>query len=260
MERIKIVLKSGKEQSVRRFHPWIFSGAIKKMYGNPEEGDLVYVYDNKDTFLAVGHYAPSSIAVRILSFEEVTPDINFFHEKIKRAITYRKSIGIIDNPEVNVYRLIHGEGDGLPGLIVDYYNGVAVIQMHSVGFYRIRKEITAILVDLMKDQLIAVYDKSEGTIPHMSETTGTNEFLFGASDPVIVTENGYKFKIDWKTGQKTGFFIDQRDNRKLLENYTNGKSVLNMFGYTGGFSVYAMKNASLVHTVDSSFPACLPMK
>jgi 23S rRNA (cytosine1962-C5)-methyltransferase len=193
--------------------------------------------------------------VRILSFEQVTPGISFFREKIKKAIDYRKSIGITDNPSINVYRLIHGEGDGLPGLIIDYYNGVAVMQMHSVGFYRIRKEITSIVAELMKDQIIAVYDKSEGTIPHMSDVTGVNEFLYGDSIPVTVTENGYMFKIDWTTGQKTGFFIDQRDNRKLLEKYTDGKSVLNMFGYTGAFSVYAMKNAALVHTVDSSSPA-----
>ena len=213
------------------------------------------VFDNKDSFLAVGHYQPSSIAVRILSFEQVTPDISFFREKIKRAITYRKSIGIIDNPMVNVYRLIHGEGDGLPGLIIDFYNGVAVMQMHSIGFYRIRKEIADILTELMKYQIIAVYDKSETTIPHMSGITGVNEFLYGSSEPVIVTEYGYKFKIDWTTGQKTGFFIDQRENRKLLEGFTEGKRVLNMFGYTGAFSVYAMKNAAVVHTVDSSFPA-----
>jgi 23S rRNA (cytosine1962-C5)-methyltransferase len=215
----------------------------------------VDVFDNKDLFLAVGHYQPSSIAVRILSFEQVTPDISFFREKIKRAITYRKSIGIIDNPMVNVYRLIHGEGDGLPGLIIDFYNGVAVMQMHSIGFYRIRKEIADILTELMKYQIIAVYDKSETTIPHMSGITGVNEFLYGSSEPVIVTEYGYKFKIDWTTGQKTGFFIDQRENRKLLEGFTEGKRVLNMFGYTGAFSVYAMKNAAVVHTVDSSFPA-----
>jgi 23S rRNA (cytosine1962-C5)-methyltransferase len=255
VERIKIVLKSGKEQSLKRFHPWVFSGAIKMMNGNPAEGDLVEIYDNKDEFLAVGHYAPSSIAVRILSFEKVNPDISFFTEKIKRAIQYRKIIGIIDNPQINVFRLIHGEGDGLPGLIADYYDGVVVMQMHSIGFYRIRKEITAILVDLLKDRIVAVYDKSEGTIPHMSGITATNEFLYGSSGPVIVTENGYKFKIDWTTGQKTGFFIDQRENRKLLENYSEGKTVLNMFGYTGGFSVYAMRNAAAVHTVDSSFPA-----
>jgi 23S rRNA (cytosine1962-C5)-methyltransferase len=254
-QRIKIVLKSGKEQSVKRFHPWIFSGAIKKMYGNPVEGDLVDVFDNKDEFLATGHYAPSSIAVRVLSFEQLEPDLSFFRDKIKRAIQYRKSIGIIDNPEINVYRLIHGEGDGLPGLIVDYYNGVAVMQMHSIGFFRIRKEIASILADVMKDSLIAVYDKSEGTLPHMSEQSAVNEFLHGQSGPVVVTENGYKFKIDWTTGQKTGFFIDQRENRKLVEEFSSGKNVLNMFGYTGGFSVYAMKNAAAVHTVDSSFSA-----
>ena len=144
-ERIKIVLKSGKEQSLMRFHPWVFSGAIKKMYGNPLEGDIVDIYDNKDTFLAMGHYAPSSIAVRILSFSQETPDIDFFRERIKRAIAYRRAIGIIDNPLIDVFRLIHGEGDGLPGLIVDFYNGVAVMQMHSIGFYRIRKEIASIL-------------------------------------------------------------------------------------------------------------------
>jgi 23S rRNA (cytosine1962-C5)-methyltransferase len=255
VDRIKIVLKSGKEQSVRRFHPWIFSGAIKKMYGNPVEGDVVDVFDNKDTFLAVGHYQPSSIAVRILSFVQETPDIDFFREKIKRAIAYRKVIKIIDNPLINVFRLIHGEGDGLPGLIIDYYDGVAVMQMHSIGFYRIREEIASILAELMKDRIIAVYDKSEGTIPHMSGVVATNEFLYGNSEAVVVTENGYRFKIDWTTGQKTGFFIDQRENRKLLEKYTEGRFVLNMFGYTGGFSVYAMRNAALVHTVDSSFPA-----
>jgi 23S rRNA (cytosine1962-C5)-methyltransferase len=254
-EPIKIVLKSGKEVSLLRFHPWVFSGAIKKMYGNPEEGDLVDVYDNHDVFLGTGHYAPSSIAVRIISFERINPDINYFRQKIEKAIKYRKSIGIIGDPQKNVYRLIHGEGDGLPGLIVDYYNGVAVMQMHSLGFYKIRKEIASILADLLKDEIIAVFDKSEGTIPHMSGVTGVNEFLFGNSGPATVMENGYKFKIDWTTGQKTGFFIDQRDNRKLVESYSAGKSVLNMFGYTGGFSVYAMKNASLVHTVDSSFSA-----
>lgn len=254
-ERVKIVLKSGKEQSVRRFHPWIFSGAIKKMYGNPVEGDLVEVYDNKDTFLAVGHYQPSSIAVRILSFVPETPDVSFFREKIKRAIDYRKKIGIIGNPQLNVFRLIHGEGDGLPGLIVDFYNGVAVMQMHSVGFYRIRTEIASILAESLNGSIVAVYDKSEGTIPHMSGITAANEFLIGNSGPVIVEEHGYRFKIDFTTGQKTGFFIDQRENRKLLEKYTDGRTVLNMFGYTGAFSVYAMKNAAAVHTVDSSFPA-----
>jgi 23S rRNA (cytosine1962-C5)-methyltransferase len=255
VDRVKIVLKSGKEQSVKRFHPWIFSGAIKKIYGDPAEGDLVDVFDNKDNFLAVGHYQPSSIAVRVLSFEKVEPDLGFFRARIKNAISYRKAIGLIGHSGINVYRLIHGEGDGLPGLIVDFYNGVAVMQMHSLGFYRIRKEITSLLVELLGDQLVAVYDKSEGTIPHMSGVNAVNEYLYGASDPVVVTENGYKFRIDWTTGQKTGFFIDQRDNRMLLGEFSEGKKVLNMFGYTGGFSVYAMKNAAAVHTVDSSFSA-----
>ena len=255
MELTKIVLKSGKEQSVRRYHPWIFSGAIRKIFGNPVDGDLVEVYDNNDGFLAVGHYQPGSIAVRILSFEEVVPDIDFFRNKIRKAIEYRDSTGIFNDPEINVFRLIHGEGDGLPGLIVDYYSGVAVIQLHSVGFYRIREDIVSILVGLMKEKIRAVYDKSESTLPRLAGIIHVNEFLHGESGPVIVTENGYKFKIDWTTGQKTGFFVDQRENRKLLTRYTDKKSVLNMFGYTGGFSVYAMQNAALVHTVDSSLPA-----
>lgn len=255
MERIKIVLKSGKDQSPRRFHPWIFSGAIKKIYGNPSEGDLVDVYDNKDEFLAVGHYQPGSIAVRIISFKNVNPDTDFFRARIKSAIEYRKSIGLDHNDHTNVYRLVHAEGDDMPGLIIDYYNGVAVMQMHSVGMYRLRKDFAEILKELLGDQLKAVFDKSEGTIPFMSGIKVVNEFLYGDSDPVTVSENGFKFKIDWTTGQKTGFFIDQRENRKLLAEYTEDKSVLNMFGYTGGFSVYAMKNASLVHTVDSSASA-----
>jgi 23S rRNA (cytosine1962-C5)-methyltransferase len=255
VERVKIVLKSGKDQSPRRYHPWIFSGAIKKIYGTPVEGDLVEVYDNKDEFLAIGHYQPGSIAIRILSFTRVEPDIDFFRERITKALTYREAAGILHNPETNVFRLVHAEGDDLPGLIIDYYNGVAVMQMHSVGMYRLRRDFAAILKELLGDRIIAVYDKSEGTIPHMSAISAQNEFLYGKSDPLIVTENGFRFRIDWTTGQKTGFFIDQRESRKLLIEYTNGRSVLNMFGYTGGFSVYAMKNAKLVHTVDSSASA-----
>ncbi len=252
MEKPKIILKSGKEQSIRRYHPWIFSGAIKNIVGKPVEGDIVNVFDNKDTFLAVGHYQPASIAVRILSFEEVDPDIDFFRNKIREALNYRASIGLTENPLTNVYRLVHGEGDNLPGLIVDYYNGVVVMQMHSVGMYRMRKEIAQILKELLGDHITAIYDKSEATIPFMSGIKGVNEFLYGNSSPVVVNENGFKFKIDWESGQKTGFFIDQRDNRKLLGDFTGGRGVLNLFGYTGGFSVYAMKNASMVHTVDSS--------
>jgi 23S rRNA (cytosine1962-C5)-methyltransferase len=252
MDRVKIVLKSGKDQSPLRFHPWIFSGAIKKIYGNPVEGDVVDVYDNKDKLLGVGHYQPGSIAVRILAFENIIPDIDFFREKIKSAINYRKATGIYDNSGTNVFRLVHAEGDNLPGLIIDFYNGVAVMQMHSVGMYRMRNEITSILVELLGSRLVAVYDKSESTIPFMSGIKAESEFLYGSSGPVTVTEHNLSFKIDWTTGQKTGFFIDQRENRRLLESYTSGRDVLNLFGYTGAFSVYAMKNARSVHTVDSS--------
>ena len=214
MERIKIVLKSGKEQSIKRYHPWIFSGAIKNIYGKPLEGDLVDVYDNNNEFLAVGHYQPGSIAIRILSFTQVNPDLDFFRDKIKKAIDFRCAIGILDNPQLNVFRLVHGEGDGLPGLIIDFYNGVAVIQMHSIGFYNIRKEIAEIVAGLLNDRIVAVYNKSESTVPFMAGIKSVNEFLLGSSGPVNVTEYGYKFKIDWTTGQKTGFFIDQREKQE----------------------------------------------
>jgi 23S rRNA (cytosine1962-C5)-methyltransferase len=255
VNQVKIVLKSGKDQSIRRYHPWIFSGAIKKIYGTPVEGDLVQVFDNKNEFLAVGHYQPSSIAVRILSFRDVEPDRVFFNERIESAFRYRKSIGLTDNKNINVYRLVNGEGDDLPGLIIDYYNGVAVMQMHSVGMYRLRNEFSEILQDVFGEKLTAVYDKSKGTIPFMAGIPVSNGFLYGSSGPVTVTESGFRFKVDFTTGQKTGFFIDQRENRRLLSKYTEGRSVLNMFGYTGAFSVYAMKNAAMVHTVDSSAPA-----
>jgi 23S rRNA (cytosine1962-C5)-methyltransferase len=255
LDRVRIILKSGKDQSLRRYHPWVFSGAIKKIYGNPAEGDIVEVFDNKENFLAAGHYQPGSITVRILTFEEIDTDIGFFSRRIKEAMNYRKTLGLFDNPSINVFRLIHAEGDFLPGFIADYYNGVIVMQMHSVGMYRLRKDFAEIFRELMGSKLKAVYDKSEATIPFMSGIKGMNEFLYGESEPVTVTENGYKFKIDWNTGQKTGFFIDQRENRKLLGSYSSGKNILNLFGYTGGFSVYALKDASLVHTVDSSAPA-----
>lgn len=256
-ERIRVVLKSGKDQSPRRYHPWVFSGAIKKIYGTPEEGDVVVVCDNHGDFLGVGHYQPGSIAVRILSFDDVDIDDDFYRKRIEKAIGYRLSMGLInyDNPATNVYRLVHAEGDGLPGLVVDYYDGVAVMQAHSVGMYRERELITSLLKECLGERLIAVFDKSEGTLPFMAGIDNKNGFLYGEAEPKIVKENGYKFKIDWNTGQKTGFFIDQRENRELVAHYSAGRHVLNMFGYTGGFSVYAMKNATQVHTVDSSLPA-----
>ena len=256
MERIKIVLKPGKEQSLMRYHPWVFSGAIRNIYGNPEEGDLVNVYSNEDSFLGSGHYQPGSIAVRILVFHNEDPGSDFLLSGIERAVSYRRSLGLFNNPELNVFRLVNAEGDNLPALIIDWYNGVAVMQMHSLGMFRIRKTIADILIRVLGSELKAIYDKSENTIPYMSGVRAENEYLFGSdTGNLTVTEYGNKFRIDLVSGQKTGFFIDQRENRRLLQDYTTGKRVLNMFGYTGGFSVYAMKNASVVHTVDSSASA-----
>jgi len=257
MERVKLILKSGKEKSVKRFHPWIFSGAIKTVAGNPADGDIVDVFDNQGNFLASGHYQRGTIAVRILSFSAPSSEINddFFKKQLSNALSYRKAVGISTSPNLNAFRLVHGEGDNLPGLVIDYYNGVAVMQSHSAGFYRRRHSIARIVADLLGDEVKAVYDKSSSTLRSIAGTEIIDNYLIGHSDPVIVTENGFKFKIDWTTGQKTGFFIDQRDNRKLLGSLSEGKKVLNMFGYTGGFSVYAMQNAAQVHTVDSSATA-----
>lgn len=236
-----------------RFHPWIFSGAIKKTEGNPAEGDLVEVYSANDQFLAIGHYQIGSITVRIISFEPVAIDSGFWYQKLHQAYQVRKTIGVAENPQNNVYRLIHGEGDGLPGLIIDIYNDTAVMQMHSVGMFRIRHILAQTLKDLFGDNLKAVYDKSESTIPFKANTGAKNEYVLGNSQPCEVLEYNNKFMVDWVEGQKTGFFIDQRENRKLVESYSKDRAVLNMFCYTGGFSVYAIRGgAKLVHSVDSS--------
>ena len=249
----KVILKSGKDQSVRRYHPWIFSGAIKKIIGNVNEGDLVYVTDNKDEFLAIGHYQIGSIAIRILTFEHKEIDESFWKEKIASAYKLRKDFGLAENDNNNVYRLVHAEGDGLPGLIIDYYNGTAVLQMHSIGMYLNKKHIIKALKDIYGEKLNAIYDKSESTIPFKSEIEAKNDYVYGTSEEQVVLEYGNKFRVNWEEGQKTGFFIDQRENRKLLADYSKDRSVLNVFGYTGGFSVYAMRGgAKLVHSVDSS--------
>ncbi|MBN1984710.1 MAG: class I SAM-dependent rRNA methyltransferase [Prolixibacteraceae bacterium] len=255
-EFAKIVLKSGKDQSLKRFHPWVFSGAIKKVYGNLNEGDLVAVYSNKDEFLGLGHYQIGSIAVRIVSFTQVTPDYNFWKNKIERAWNLRKKLGFVQNPETNVFRLIHAEGDGMPGLVVDFYNGTAVMQIHSVGMYFIREELVKALREVLGEHLKAVYDKSTKTLPYKADIEPTDKFLFGEKGETEVLEYGLKFKVDWESGQKTGFFIDQRENRLLVEKYAQNRDVLNMFCYTGGFSFYAMKGgANLVHSVDASAKA-----
>ncbi len=255
-EYAKIVLKSGKDQSLKRFHPWVFSGAIKKVLGNLNEGDLVTVYSNKDEFLGLGHYQVGSIAVRIISFSDVEINYSFWKSKIERAWNLRKTLGFFDNAATNVFRLIHAEGDGMPGLIVDFYNGTAVMQMHSIGMYFIRKELVKALQEVLGSRLKAVYDKSAKTLPFKADIEPVDGFLLGGNSDTEVLEYGLKFKVDWETGQKTGFFVDQRENRLLVQKYAKDRDVLNMFCYTGGFSFYAMKGgANLVHSVDASAKA-----
>jgi len=249
----KIVLKSGKDQSLKRFHPWVFSGAVKKIYGTVSEGDIVSVYSNQDEFLGLGHYQIGSIAVRVFSFTEVNPDRDFWKSKLEEAYRLRAALGLTDSQQTNVYRLVHAEGDGMPGLIIDIYNGTAVMQMHSIGMFQIRMQLAEILKEIMGDKLKAVFDKSSKTIPFKAGIEATDGFILGESSPEMVTENGLHFNVDWVEGQKTGFFIDQRDNRQLLSQYSKDRDVLNMFCYTGGFSFYAMKGgARSVHSVDSS--------
>lgn len=252
----KVFLKPKKEQSLERFHPWIFSGAISKIDGNPEEGDLVNVYTASKDFIAKGHYQIGSIAIRILSFQDEIIDDNFWLNRIETAYKVRQAVGLIDNPENNTFRLIHGEGDFLPGLIVDIYGETAVLQAHSVGMHFMRNILAECIIKAMKGVVKNVYYKSETTLPFKAELDPTDGFLIGGDKNNIALENGLKFHVDWLKGQKTGFFVDQRENRALLEKYAKGKSVLNMFCYTGGFSFYAMRgNARLVHSVDSSSKA-----
>ena len=252
-ERTRIVLKSGKDQSLRRYHPWVFSGAIKKIHGPAREGELIDLYDNKDEFLASGHYQNGSIAVRVISFEPVETDQLFWDQKVANAWKLRETLGLTGNLQTNVFRWINAEGDGMPGLIVDYYGGAAVIQMHSIGMFRNLEAIVEAMNKAAGDQLHTIYNKSESTLPDKPGITGKSGFLMGEQERGEVLENGYRFLINWVEGQKTGFFIDQRENRKLVGDYSAGRNVLNMFGYTGGFSIYGMGGgANLVHSVDSS--------
>ena len=261
-----IILKKGKESSLLRFHPWIFSGAIQAIDDGVEEGDTVRVLSHDKQFLAVGHYQIGSIAVRVLSFEDITIDGDFWRERLQKAYEVRKAIGVIRKPSASsvridknvntTYRLVHGEGDNLPGLIIDIYDDTAVMQAHSVGMHVCRQEIAEALVDVMGQSLHAIHYKSETTLPFKANLGQENGFIYGSTENNIAIENGLKFHIDWLKGQKTGFFVDQRDNRALLEHYSKGRSVLNMFCYTGGFSVYALRGgARLVHSVDSSAKA-----
>lgn len=248
-----IYLKKGKEESLLRFHPWVFSGAILRMDDGIGEGDFVRVLAENGGFIAVGHYQIGSIAVRVLSFRDIEIDEAFWESRLASALRMRISIGIADNPLNNTYRLVHGEGDNLPGLVIDCYGQTAVMQAHSVGIHVCRKEIAAALVKVMGDRIVNVFYKSETTLPFKAELGQENGFIIGGSDDNTALENGLRFHVDWLRGQKTGFFVDQRENRSLLEKYARGKRVLNMFCYTGGFSFYAMRGgAELVHSVDSS--------
>ena len=252
----KIYLKRGKEESLKRFHPWVFSGAIHHADDGIQEGEIVRVLTNEGEFIAVGHYQVGSIAVRVLSFHDVAIDESFWESRLTAAFDVRKAIGVAQNPNNNTYRLVHGEGDNLPGLIIDSYGQTAVMQAHSVGMHVCREAVCKALVKVMGDNIQHVFYKSETTLPFKAGLGQENDFLYGGSDDNIAIENGLKFRVDWLRGQKTGFFVDQRDNRALLESYSKGRSVLNMFCYTGGFSVYAMRGgAKLVHSVDSSAKA-----
>jgi 23S rRNA (cytosine1962-C5)-methyltransferase len=252
---IKIFLKPKKEESLKRFHPWVFSGAIQRIDGKPAEGDIVEVLDNNSNFLAIGHYQIGSIAVRVLSFETLEIDANFWKLKIENAYKMRVSIGLV-SPTNNTFRLVHGEGDSLPGLIVDVYDDTAVMQAHSVGMHEMRMELAKAIVQVIP-QVKNVFYKSESTLPFKAPIAPEDGYLIGSdTKSYSALENNLKYEVDWIRGQKTGFFIDQRENRSLLERYSAGKSVLNMFCYTGGFSVCAMRGgASLVHSVDSSAKA-----
>lgn len=258
----KIYLKKGREASILRFHPWVFSGAVANVVGNPAEGDLVGVYSSTGEILAMGHWQVGSIVVRILSFAGDPSSAVFWTDALRAAYELRAGVGLVNSRKTNCYRLVHGEGDGLPGLIIDYYDGVIVMQAHSAGMFRAKKQICEALQSLYGQKLKAVYDKSSGTAPFKAGLELIDGYLYKApyftDEPVIVSENGHKFKIDWREGQKTGFFLDQRDNRSLVESYSKGRRVLNLFSYTGGFSVYALAGGALrADSVDSSSKAIL---
>ncbi len=251
-----IYLKKGKEDSLKRFHHWVFSGAIAHMDDGIEEGDIVRVITQSGAFIALGHYQIGSIAVRVLSFQDIAIDDDFWKQRLAAALLMRQCAGIADNPENNTFRLVHGEGDNLPGLVIDCYGKTAVMQAHSVGMHVCRNVIARQLVEVMGNRIENVFYKSETTLPFKADLGQENGFIYGGSDDNVAVENGLKFHVDWLKGQKTGFFVDQRENRKLLEHYAKGKTVLNMFCYTGGFSFYAMRgNAKAVHSVDSSAKA-----
>lgn len=252
----KVFLKPGKEESLKRFHPWVFSGAIHHLEGEPEEGEIVDVYTSKKEFIACGHFQIGSIAVRVLSFVQEEIGYDYWKQRLEVAYRMRQALGLAENPQNNTYRLVHGEGDNLPGLIIDVYGKTAVMQAHSAGMHVDRLMIADALSEVMGGKIENIYYKSETTLPYKADLGPENGFIKGGSHENVAMEYGLKFHVDWLKGQKTGFFVDQRENRHLLEQYAKGRNVLNMFCYTGGFSFYAMRGgANLVHSVDSSSKA-----
>lgn len=249
-----ITLKAHKEESLKRFHPWVFSGAIARMSEEPEEGELVKVVSRDGETLGYGHYQIGSIAVRMLTFEDEVVDRQFFKGRLEAAYQMRKSLGLACGQWSNCYRLAHGEGDSLPGVVIDVYGNTAVLQAHSVGMHVVREVMAELIVEVVPD-VRKVFYKSEGTLPHKAPITVKDGYLIGAFEEGddLAVENGLKFRADWLKGQKTGFFLDQRENRLLLQHYAKGRDVLNMFCYTGGFSLYALRgDARMVHSVDAS--------
>lgn len=252
----KVYLRKGKEQSLDRFHPWVFSGAIAHVDDGVDEGEVVNVFSSDGRFIAVGHYQIGSISVRVLSFDDCDIDSKFWSASLKGALEMRIALGLADCSAGDTYRLVHGEGDFLPGLVIDVYGKTAVMQAHSVGMHMMRNDIARELMAVMGGRIDNIYYKSETTLPFKAELGQEDGFICGGSADNVAVENGLKFYVDWLKGQKTGFFIDQRDNRSLLEHYSAWRNVLNMFCYTGGFSVYAMRGgAASVHSVDSSAKA-----
>lgn len=255
----RIVLKRGKEESLQRRHPWVFSGAIDYIEAEEEsqiaEGALVEVVTRGGEFIAQGHYQIGSIAVRILTFGREAIDQAWWNDRVRSAWEVRRALSLTDDPETTCYRLVHGEGDSLPGLVVDIYGATAVVQCHSVGMYRARQQVAEAIRSVYGDRIGAIYDKSSQTLPFKADLGAVDGYLWGRSDHAsqVVTENGLRFSVNWEQGQKTGFFLDQRENRELVKRYARGRTVLNTFCYTGGFSVYAMAGgAKEVCSVDSS--------
>jgi len=259
-DKTKVILKSGKDEAIKRMHPWVFSGAIKKIYGPHPDGRLVEVFSNKDEYLGAGLFQNASIAVRVMAFSPKRPDVfdlHFWKEKLLKAYALRKTLGLTNSTHTNTYRLIHGEGDNLPGLIIDHYNGSLVIQAHAVGIHMHIDAIAQALEAIYGNQLKSIYYKSSDTLPSgFASEEETQKFLVGNTRLDVVREYGYNFEIDFIDGQKTGFFIDQRENRHLVTNYSKGRKVLNTFCYSGGFSVYAIgAEAASVDSLDSSAKA-----